>query len=301
MTKTGKWIIGCTTILFIIVLGISILFSIFLSSDEGYEDEMLGGSNRNSKIALVEIKEEIIESENIVRQLKKYRLNDDVKAVVLRINSPGGDVASSQEIYDEVTKVRKVKPIVASFGSVAASGGYYIAVGATKIVSNPGSVTGSIGVISQILNAEDLLSKIGIGSTTIKTGKYKDSGSPYRKATEEDIKYFKGTIDEIYLQFVATVSYERKLSMDSVVQLANGQIYTGLYAYNLGLVDTLGTYEDAITYAGILANINGDATIIKERKNQKFMDVIFGEIETKVLDKVINKIRPTIFQYKFQY
>ena len=190
MTKTGKWIIGCTTILFIIVIGISILFSIFLSSDEGYEDEMLGGSNRNSKIALVEIKEEIIESENIVRQLKKYRLNDDVKAVVLRINSPGGDVASSQEIYDEVTKVRKVKPIVASFGSVAASGGYYIAVGATKIVSNPGSVTGSIGVISQILNAEDLLSKIGIGSTTIKTGKYKDSGSPYRKATEEDIKYF---------------------------------------------------------------------------------------------------------------
>ena len=301
MTKTGKWIIGCTTILFIIVIGISILFSIFLSSDEGYEDEMLGGSNRNSKIALVEIKEEIIESENIVRQLKKYRLNDDVKAVVLRINSPGGDVASSQEIYDEVTKVRKVKPIVASFGSVAASGGYYIAVGATKIVSNPGSVTGSIGVISQILNAEDLLSKIGIGSTTIKTGKYKDSGSPYRKATEEDIKYFKGPIDEIYLQFVATVSYERKLSMDSVVQLANGQIYTGLYAYNLGLVDTLGTYEDAITYAGILANINGDATIIKERKNQKFMDVIFGEIETKVLDKVINKIRPTIFQYKFQY
>lgn len=301
MTKAGKWVIGCTTIFFVVVVAIGLLFNSIFTLDDGFEDEYLSRSSDKNKIAVVDLKGEIFESEQIVRQLKKYRKDKNVKAIILRINSPGGDVAASQEIFEEVKKVRSVKPIVSSFASVAASGGYYVALGSTKIVSNAGSVTGSIGVISQYLNIKQLLDKVGIGTTTITSGKFKDSGSPYREATEEDKLYFKETIEDVYVQFKKEVSEERNLPIEKIEELANGKIFTGNKAFEKGLVDEIGTFEDAISLAAELAKIEGEPALIKERKKQKFFDFFFEDFETKVIEKAINLMKPSLLQYKIQY
>ncbi|MDA0987403.1 MAG: signal peptide peptidase SppA [Bacteroidetes bacterium] len=301
MTKQGKWVIGCSTILLVVVLGTSFLLYSFFSVENEFEDEKIFGKAGSSKIAIIELKDEIFESENIVRQLKKYGNNENIDAIVLRVNSPGGDVAASQEIFEEVKKVREIKPIITSFGSVAASGGYYVALGSTKIVSNPGSVTGSIGVISQYMNLEELLSKVGIHSTTIKSGKFKDSGSLFREMTEDEKKYLQETIDDVYIQFINVVSFERNISLKKVKELANGKIYTGQKAFELGLVDTIGTFEDAISIAANLSGIIGEPTIVKERKTQKLMDYIFNDVQTKIMNQAINLVKPSVLQYKFQY
>ncbi|MBW7888463.1 MAG: signal peptide peptidase SppA [Bacteroidetes bacterium] len=274
MSKTGKWLI----IIFGIILAFTFfLFLIFISlfSDSDTENVSTGS---NGTIALIELKETITGSENIVRQLKQYRESKNVAAIVLRIESPGGGVAPSQEIYQEIKKTKKIKPVVVSMGSVAASGGYYIAVGADKIVANPGTVTGSIGVISQFMHYNELMQKLGITSTTVKSGKLKDAGSPFRTATKEDILYFQEMIDDIYEQFVSSVAEERHLEKTVVKKLADGRVFTGRRAYELKLIDTLGTYEDAIAIASKLANISGMPTVIRERKKEKLSDLLFGSI-----------------------
>lgn len=274
MSKTGKWLI----IIFGIILAFTFfIFLIFISLfSDGNTENVSTGSN--GTIALIELKETITGSENIVRQLKQYRESKNVAAIVLRIESPGGGVAPSQEIYQEIKKTKKIKPVVVSMGSVAASGGYYIAVGADKIVANPGTVTGSIGVISQFMHYNELMQKLGITSTTVKSGKLKDAGSPFRTATKEDILYFQEMIDDIYEQFVSSVAEERHLEKAAVKKLADGRIFTGRRAYELKLIDTLGTYEDAIAIASKLANISGMPTVIRERKKEKLSDILFGSI-----------------------
>ena len=241
MTKTTKWVlagIGTVFVLFVLFWG-AILFFIFQGDNDDEYSSGTGGT-----LAVVELKDEILSSENIVRQIKKYRESPSVKGIVLRIESPGGGVSASQEIYEEVKKTRDGgKPVVVSMGSVAASGGYYVSCGATKIVANPGTVTGSIGVISQFMNFNQLMGKVGVGTTTVKSGKFKDTGSPYREMTEEEKKYFQETIDDVYQQFLSVVETERKLSHDAAKKLADGRIFTGKKAYEVGLVDTLGTYR----------------------------------------------------------
>ena len=279
MTKTAKWlwgIFGFITLFFAIV--IFSIFAFFNSSDD--EDVTPGTSGT---IALIELNEPIVSSENIVHQFKRYRENSKVKAIVFRVDSPGGGVSASQEIYEEVKKTRDSgKPVVVSMGSVAASGGYYVACGADRIVANPGSITGSIGVISQFMQYNNLMDKIGITSSTIKSGKLKDAGSPFRKMTEDDKKYFQDMIDDVYDQFVTTVATERKLDKEFVKKLADGRVYTGRKACELKLVDTLGTYEDAIEIAADLADLSGTPRTIKEKKKEKFSEMLFGGMKQEI-------------------
>ena len=296
MSKTAKWLIAIFAVLFLFFVFVFFVFYALLSGDDT-EDVSYGSGGT---IALIELKEPIVSSENIVRLFKQYRQNLGVRAIVFRIESPGGGVAASQEIYEEVKKTRKSgKPVVVSMGAVAASGGYYVACGANKIVANPGSITGSIGVISQFMNVNDLLDKIGISSTTIKSGKLKDSGSPFRKMTAEDKKYFQEMVDDVYDQFVSVVAEERKLPKNVVKKLADGRVFTGRKAYELSLIDTLGTYEDAIRIAAALAEIAGQPRVIKEKKKEKLSDMLFGEVRNEVArlkDEVLNQ---PIVQYRY--
>ncbi len=296
MSKTAKWLIGIFSVLalffFFVVMAFISLFSV-----EETEDVSKGNAGT---IAIVELNEEIVSSQHIVQQIKQYRENTAVRAIVLRIESPGGGVSASQEIYQEVKKTREYgKPIVVSMGSVAASGGYYIAVGASRIVANPGSITGSIGVISQFMHVNQLLDKIGVTSTTIKSGQMKDAGSPFRTSTAEDKKYFQEMIDDIYDQFVTTVATERKLDKSLVKKYADGRVYTGRKAYELKLIDTLGTYQDAIKIAAQMGEIYGTPRVIKERKRERFSDLVFGEVRSGLNQMKNELLNQPIVQYRY--
>ncbi|HTX19462.1 MAG TPA: signal peptide peptidase SppA [Bacteroidota bacterium] len=296
MTKTTKWVLAGVGTLFLIFLLFwgAILYFLFSGDDE---EASTGGSG--GTVAIVELRDEIVSSENIVRQLKKYRENASVKAIVLRVDSPGGGVAASQEIYEEVKKTRASgKPVVVSMGAVAASGGYYVSCGADKIMANPGTVTGSIGVISQFMNFNQLLGKVGVGTTTVKSGKFKDTGNPYREMTEEEKKYFQETIDDVYAQFLGVVETERKLPHDVAKRLADGRIYTGRKAYEVHLIDTLGTYEDAIALAAHLGRIHGTPRIVKERKRERLSDILFGSFTNQIVDLKQDLLHQPMLQYK---
>jgi protease IV len=295
VTRTAKWVFGIIAALVVVfvLIVVSTMYYLF----HGDENEEVA-EGTNGTIALIELKEPIVSSENTVRLFKKYRESGSVKAIVFRVESPGGGVAASQEIYEEVKKTRDGgKPVVVSMGSVAASGGYYVSCGASKIVANPGTVTGSIGVISQFIHINQLMDKIGVSSTTIKSGKLKDAGSPYRAPTDEDKKYFQDMIDDVYEQFVEVVASERKLDLDTVKKLADGRVYTGKKAYELGLVDTLGTYEDAIMLAGKLANIKGTPTTIREKKKERLSDILFGTVKNEVAGLKNELINQPLLQY----
>lgn len=202
-------------------------------------------------------------TDRIVEQLRRIAKMKEVKAVVLRINSPGGTVAAVQEVYEEVLSLKKQgKKVVVSMADTCASGGYYIAAAADKIVANPGTLTGSIGVMMSLGNVEELFRKIGIRTEVIKSGKYKDIGSAVRAPTPEEKQLLQGVIDDAYEQFLKAVEKGRQLSLPKVKELAQGQIFTGRQAKKLGLVDELGTLQDAVELVGKLAGIKGEPRII---------------------------------------
>jgi protease-4 len=237
--------------------------------------EQLGGS----KVALITVEGVILDSKEVIEQLEKYRTNPSVKAIVLRINSPGGGVAPSQEIYEEILKSRQANktPIVASVGSLAASGGYYIASAADLIVANPGSITGSIGVLLQVPNISGLLQKIGVKSVVVKSGQHKDIASPTREMTDSERQLLQGMLDDVHNQFIDVVAKGRQIDRKKVEAIADGRIFSGREAQSLGLVDQLGNLQDAIERAGTLAGIRGKPTVIQERKRRSFLlDLVRG-------------------------
>lgn len=237
----------------------------------GSEAGLAGGQG----VGLVEVKGMILDSRETVRQLRHFLKKDNVKAVVLRVDSPGGVVAPSQEISDEVRKFAARKKIIVSMGSLAASGGYYISAPATMIYANPGTITASIGVILKLSNIETLMDKIGIKSDTIKTGKFKDSGSPLRKLSEEDRAMLQSVIDSTHEQFVIAVASGRKLPVDDVRRIADGRILSGEQALALKLVDRLGTLQDAIEEAGRQGGIKGDPEVIlPPKKKVNYLDLL---------------------------
>ncbi|MFZ1976558.1 MAG: signal peptide peptidase SppA [Bacteroidota bacterium] len=296
MSKTAKWILGILGILILLFGLIALSVVSWLFSDE--EDTSV--STSGSKIAVIELKEKITGSEDIVRQFKKYRENNSVKAIVFRVESPGGGVVASQEIYEEAKKTRDGgKPVIVSMGSEAASGGYYVSCGASKIVANPGTLTGSIGVIMEFLHYHDLMAKIGLDETTIKTGKLKDAGSPFRKTTVEEKAYFKMLVADVYDQFVDVVAKERKLDRKYVEKYADGRVFTGRQAVELGFVDTLGTMEDAVNIAALLGGIKGRPTVVKEVKHKSFMDRIFGDAASDLSQLKNDFLHQPVLQYKF--
>lgn len=237
----------------------------------------------NRGVGLVEVRGMIIDSRETVRQLRYFLKQDEIRAVVLRVDSPGGVVAPSQEICEEVRKFAAKKKIVVSMGSLAASGGYYVSAPATLIYANPGTLTASIGVILKLSNIETLMDRIGIKSHTLKTGKYKDSGSPLRKLSADDRAMLQSVIDSTHEQFVRAVASGRKLPIQQVRSIADGRILTGEQALALKLVDRLGTLQDAIEEAGRLSGIEGEPEVVlPPRKKVNYWDLLADGTEGAV-------------------
>lgn len=220
-----------------------------------------GGMPLSGPVAIVEITKPIFESDEVVKELADLESDQDVKVVVLRLDSPGGAVGPSQEIYDQVKKLDAKKPVIVSMGTVAASGAYYIASASRYIVANPGTITGSIGVIMETFGLKQILDKWGIESRVIKSGDFKDVGNPFKELTEQDRSYLKAITDDMYEQFVSAVAEGRKLDLEKAKELAQGKIYTGRQAKNLGLVDELGNYLQAVDRAKEIAGLGKDAKV----------------------------------------
>lgn len=232
-------------------------------------------------IAVIDIKGVIMSAEKVAGQLTKYRQISGIKGMIIRIDSPGGGAAAFQEIYREIRRIRESGiPVVASIASVGASGGYYAALGANKIMANPGSIVGSIGVIVDFPVAVDLLDKIGIDVKTVKSGRYKDTGSPYRQVTPEDEKQLENVVLDMYDQFVSDVARERGIHKKELLNITDGRIFTGLQAKELGLVDTLGTFEDAVLLIAEMAGIQERPKLVfSQRRKMTLFDMLFMDIE----------------------
>jgi protease-4 len=235
------------------------------------------------KIALVRVEGIILDSRTVIEEIKDYSKNQSIKAVVLRVDSPGGGVVASQEIYDEIKKLKETKKVVVSMGSVAASGGYYIACPADIIVANSGTLTGSIGVIMEIPSFEGLMKKIGVKTQIIKSGKHKDIGSIFKSMTEEEKKILEDVLVDVHDQFITAVAESRGMPYEEVKKLADGRIFTGRKALELGLVDELGNLEDAIALAGELAGIKGEPHVVFKEKKISFWDIIGGDIPQELI------------------
>jgi len=232
----------------------------------------------SSGVGLVQVKGLIIDPLETVKQLHDLGKDDKVKSVLLRIDSPGGVVGPSQEIWSAVKKLKGRKPVIVSMGSVAASGGYYIAVPASLIYANPGTITGSIGVLMKFANLEGLMGKVGMKSFTLKTGKYKDVGSTARTMSEEEKTMLQAVIENTHSQFVKAVAEGRKLPEEKVRQIADGRIFSGEQALEHKLIDRLGTMEDALIEAGRLGGISGEPQIINPpKKKHLFLDMLVEE------------------------
>ena len=287
------------SILALFGLGFALLFYTFIKSlDAGATKEVVT-IGRGDKLGVVELTGVILSSEDVVRQIKKYREDSSIKGILLRVDSPGGAVVPSQEMYEEVKKTREVKPVVVSMGSLAASGGYYVAVGATKLVANRGTLTGSIGVISEFLQLQDAMGKLGIDVKTIKSGKLKDAGSSTRKMNDADEKYFQTLMNDVHEQFISVVEKERKIPHSRTVEIADGRVYTGEQAVELGLVDTLGTYEEAIAIAAELSGIDGEPSLVKERVRRSLMDRVFGDVGESISDLKQTLLQKPALSYRF--
>ena len=265
-----------------VILGVFLLSILFLSRFGEKKAFALG-----DKIAVVDIKGMITSSRDIVEQIDKFNEDNDVKAIILRINSPGGGVGPSQEIYREVLRAKEKKKIVASMESVGASGGYYVACASDVIVANPGTITGSIGVVMEFSNIEDLLKKIGLQSYVIKSGKHKDIGSPVREMTPEERSILQGVIDSVHSQFVRAVAEGRNMEEGKVEQIADGRIFSGEQAKELGLVDRLGGLQDAIEIAAEMVGIKGKPTVIYPKKKKlSLYELLFRKSLRLLMDEV---------------
>jgi len=229
----------------------------------------------SEKVGVVTVEGVITDARESVQQLEELGTDDSIRAVVLRIETPGGGVASSQEIYGAVRELKKKKKVVASIGSIGASGGYLIACAADRIVANPGSITGSISAVMHLLNAEGLLNKIGLKPSVIKSGKYKDMGSPSREVTPEEKAILQAVIDDMNDHFIDTIAADRKMPREKVKAIADGRIFSGRQARQAGLVDELGDMNYAIGLAGTMAGMKGKPEALYSGKKKTYWEVIF--------------------------
>jgi protease-4 len=243
------------------------------------------------KVGVVEIKGLITDPESTIKTLRDFRYNQKIKAVVIRINSPGGAVGASQELYEEILRLNKEKPVVASLATVAASGGYYTSLGARYIVANPGTVTGSIGVIMKVPNIGPLLEKLGIKTTVVKSGTFKDLGSITRDMTEDERGLIQGVMQDIQRQFVTAVAESRKLPEEQVSTIADGRIMTGHQALDAKLVDELGNFSVAVDKAANLAGIEGRPELVYSKRGRlSIMRELLQEEGAKTLINVLRQL-----------
>jgi protease-4 len=247
------------------------------------------------RIALIRIEGLITDSREATEDLKEYVKNPSIKAIVLRIDSPGGAVGPSQEIYEEVRKSAAKKKVIVSMGSVAASGGYYIASPATKIIANPGTLTGSIGVIMEIPNISGLMDKLGIKTEVVKSGRHKDIASIFRGIGKEEREILQGVLDNVHGQFIKAVAEGRKMLPSEVEKIADGRVFTGEQALKVGLIDELGNLEDAVQAAAKLSGIKGEPAIVSKKERFSIIDLIRERVPKELAD-----IMPTV-KLKFLY
>ncbi len=286
MKRNPVLIVAATAAVLGILFAAVLVLASFLS---GGKHKSVPLSVGGGTVALVKVEGLLVSSENIVEELNDYADDGSVKAIVLRIDSPGGGVVVSQEIYNAIVNAKKEgKKIVASMGTVAASGGYYIAAAADKVVANPGSLTGSIGVKMEFASVEKLLDKIGVKGMVVKAGEYKDIGSPFRNMTDQEKKLLQGVIDDVHSQFIEAVAEGRKLPVADVKAIADGRIFTGRQALALKLVDQLGDLEDSIRLAGTLTGIKGKPTVVEKKKKVPFFDYLKEETSTWIAEVIAN-------------
>jgi protease-4 len=282
-----------------IILGITV---IFLGVVMALILQFFGPSSSlafGDKIGVIPIKGPIMDSGPIVSQLLDFKKDKGIKAIILRIDSPGGGVGPSQEIYREVRKTIKTKKVITSMGSMAASGGYYIASATNKIVANPGTLTGSIGVIMEFVQLQELLKKIGVSLEVLKSGEFKDIGSPHRKMSERDKEVIKGLISDVQNQFVSAVARGRSLSKEKVQEIADGSILSGAKAKELGLVDVLGNFQDAVDLAKKMTGIKGEVKLVYPKKQaSRLWDIILQNTTESVYKAVKNTLK-TNLEYRW--
>ena len=262
-----------------VYVGVAGLFLVFVSSMTGPSAGAGGGAFFGARIAVVELEGLIVDVDDLVRDLKSHRDNPAVRAVVIRINSPGGVVAPTQELHGALKRLREAgKPVVASLGAVAASGGYYVAVAADRIYANPGTLTGSIGVIMQMANVNALLKKVGVDYVVVKAGEFKDLGSFARPMSAEERRVLQALLDDVHAQFIAAVAAGRRLDRADVLRFADGRIFSGAQAKELRMVDTLGSLEDAMDGAAALAGLPKPPKIIGPRRKFSLVDLLRNEL-----------------------
>jgi protease IV len=274
MDRRAAWILGLVFGgLFLCLFAFMALAWIAVQSGRGGMVLSRGGE----PVGVVEVTGVIADGKTTLKELRDFADDPRIKAVVVRIDSPGGSVGPSQEIYEAMKRLRARKHVLASMGSIAASGGFYIAMGGEKVFANPGTLTGSIGVISEFPNVSGLLKWAGVDMRTITAGKLKDAGSPFREMTGEERSYFQAMLEDVHGQFIAAVAESRNLSEEEVRRIADGRVFTGRKAKELKMVDELGGLQDTVREAGKLAGIRGEPRIEYPTKDRPLFRALFGE------------------------
>lgn len=291
----NRWVFGCV----LLVIGtVAVIGLAFLVVNMALTGDRITLSSLGGHVGLVEIDGAIDESEPIVDQIDRMQRDSSVRAVVLRLDSPGGGVAASQEIYEAVRKLHEDgKPVVASMGGVAASGAYYVACAADSIVANPGTLTGSIGVIMSFPNTEELFRKVGLKFEVIKTGKFKDVGSMWRPMTDDERKLLQDVLGNVYDQFIDAVSEGRSLNREDILPYADGRIFTGDQALDYGFVDRLGDLDDAVRMAGKMAGIEGRPTVVRKERRRVSL---FSFLDEKLNQVTGISTRGPVLEYRLR-
>jgi len=264
---------------FILVVFVLIFFYAYLTGGDSKALSFLSGDG----VGVLQVEGAIDDSRVVLSELKRFKEAPWIKAIVVRIDSPGGAVAPTQEIFDELQKTQKGKPIIASMGGMATSGGYYIAAACEKIVANPGTLTGSIGVIMQLNNVEELMKKVGVKGYNIKSGVNKDIGSPFQPLSPEGREILQSLVDNVHSQFISAVAKGRGMSEAQVRKLADGRVYSGAQAKELGLVDQFGTLDDAIDFAAKRGGLEENPTVYYSSAEQErwWEKLFFAAIGTR--------------------
>lgn len=295
MNRRTAWMLGIVFGgLFLCLFGL--VFLVYL----GVTSEGRGGFS-GDRVGVVEITGPISDSKRALKDIKAFADDEHVKAVVVRIDSPGGAVGPSQEIYDAIRKLRQKKKVIASLGSLAASGGFYIAVAADKVYANPGTLTGSIGVIMQVPNLAGVMKWMGLEMNTITAGKMKDSGSPFRPMTEEERKYFESVLLDVHEQFIAAVAEGRGLEPEAVRPYADGRVFSGRQAKEWKLVDELGGIEQAVAEAGRLGGIEGEPKVEYPKRERSLLQELLGDDAQALFPsaaRVLDQLGGTGLQYR---
>ncbi|MEZ0329533.1 MAG: signal peptide peptidase SppA [Dissulfuribacterales bacterium] len=269
------------------ILGLLSIFALFFFTFNSFKKPVLPNANR---IGIIEIKGILDSSEDYLKYLRQFQRDDSIKAVIVRIDCPGGAVGASQELYSELKSLNKSKPVIASLGNLAASGGYYTAIGAREIVSNPGTITGSIGVIMKLPNVGAMLEKLGIKLDVIKSGALKDLGPMTRDLTPEEKAVIESVMHDIHRQFITAVSESRKLPLEQVESIADGRIFSGRQALELKLIDRIGNFNEAVRIASKEAGLTGEPELVYPQKD-RFLTFkqLLEEEGANTLSSIVNR------------